>query len=747
MEFDNNKMKPSENDHYKSLLDSIPEMVSIIELVYNEKGQPIDFYTRDLNLPFAKLLNKTKEELLNKKITSVISAIEDYWLESFASADKTGKPIQFKSYNKELDRHYFVSAWKISDDKVGVSFTSITESEKAKIALKEQSFKLQKTIDELDKTVKNLANQNKEKDKQAAEKLIISKENKEQRENEIIAANKELNFHKEQKDKKVDELIIANKEIIYQQEEKVKRANEKKAANEELDFQKEQKEQRAEELIIAKKELAFQQEEKVKRANEKKVAGEELDFQKEQKEQRAEELIIAKKEKEKRAEELIIAREEIDFQKEQKEQRAEELIIAKKEKEKRAVELIIANKELAYQKEQKDKRANELIIANKEKKNRLEELVIARELKQFIETSNTPVFGIDNMGVINEWNQACEKVTGYKKNEVLGVDWMFFNSVASNLEMKKIINLALKGKQSPNFEFITISKKGAKIVLLVNANTRWNALGEIQGVLAVGQDITELVGYRNELEKKVEERTIKLNQALEKQKELNKLKSKFVSTASHEFRTPLSAIIFAAGSMKKYWSKMEPAMIEKKLDKIENQVQHMTGLLDDILTVGKAEANKIKNNPLEINLGSFIEDIIEEVYTSRKKSHKIEFIDVENIKNTTILIDEKLGRNIFTNLISNAIKYSPNGKKIIIEISTEKKYILISVTDFGIGISPKELKTIFTPFSRGKNVDLIQGTGLGLTIAKEALNAMKGKITVKSTINKGASFIVRIPKN
>jgi PAS domain S-box-containing protein len=641
MDFTNTDMKPSENEHYKSLLDSIPDMVSIIELIYNEKGQPIDFYIRDLNLPFAKLLNKTKQELLNKKITLITSAFEDKWLNHFASTQKTGHLIEFKSYSKKLDNHYFITSWKISKNKVGISFISITESEKEKKTLKLESLKLEKTIKELDKTVQDLNNQK-----------------------------------KEQKEQRANELIIAKKELAYQQEEKSKRANEKKIANKELNFQKEQKELRANELVIANKELAYQQEEKSKRANEKKIA----------------------------------------------------------------------NKELNFQKEQKEQRANELVIANKEKKERLKELVIARELKQFIETSNTPVFGIDKFGSINEWNLASKLILGYNKNEIIGINWLSVNQVSENKAMSKVIKLALKGQQSNNFEFQTKTKKGNQVVLLINANTRWNEHGEIQGVLAVAQDITELVGYRNELEKKVEERTLKLNQALEKQKDLNKLKTKFVSTASHEFRTPLSAINFAAGSIKRYWGKMEKEMVIKKLDKIEHQVEHMTGLLDNILIVGQADANELKNNPLKTHLGDFIEDIIEEVYISKKKSHKIELIDTENIKNTHILLDKKLGRSIFTNLISNAIKYSASGKKIIIEVSTEKKYFVISVTDFGVGIAPQELKTIFTPFTRGKNVELIQGTGLGLSIAKEAASVMKGKIIVKSTVDKGSSFIVKIPK-
>lgn len=374
------------------------------------------------------------------------------------------------------------------------------------------------------------------------------------------------------------------------------------------------------------------------------------------------------------------------------------------------------------------------------------ELVIAKELRQFIDTANTPIFGINQTGIINEWNHTAEQITGYKKDEVLGSNWIKLTPIDSEEGAKKIIKDALKGKQTANYEFTTISKDGQKVILLVNTTTRRDTAGKITGVLGVGQDITELVGYRKELEVKVNERTLKLNEALEKQKELNELKSKFVSTASHEFRTPLTAINFAAGSIKKYWVEMEPSMIENKLTIIENQVVHMTELLDDILIVGRADAGQMRNNPLPLNLGDFIDEIIEEVSISCKESHEILLIDAKELKSSLIFIDEKLGRNIFINLLSNAIKFSPDAKKIVVELSSEEKYTVISITDFGIGIPKTEFKSIFTHFNRGKNVDLIQGTGLGLSIVKEALEVMEGKIIVKSNVRKGSCFIVKIPK-
>jgi PAS domain S-box-containing protein len=372
---------------------------------------------------------------------------------------------------------------------------------------------------------------------------------------------------------------------------------------------------------------------------------------------------------------------------------------------------------------------------------------IAKELIQFIDTANAPIFGIDNQGLVNEWNQTSEDITGFTKNEVLGKDLVQTYITEDYQEaVKKVLDNALLGEETANFEFPLFTKDKKPLMVLLNSSTRRNANGEVTGVLGVGQDITELVGYRKKLELKVNQRTLKLNEALKKEKELNELKSKFVSTASHEFRTPLSAINFAAGSIKKYWTKMEPTMIEKKLNKIEDQVMHMKKLLDDVLIVGQAEAGKIMYNPVYVNLGDFINEIIEEVDNSYNKLHKILLIDTEELKSSTIFIDEKLGRNIFINIISNAVKFSPNADKVTIEFSSEKNYTVISVTDFGIGIPKSELTNIFNPFTRGENVDLIQGTGLGLSIVKGAIDVLGGKIIVNSTIGNGTSFTVKIPK-
>ena len=390
-------------------------------------------------------------------------------------------------------------------------------------------------------------------------------------------------------------------------------------------------------------------------------------------------------------------------------------------------------KELAFQKEIEGYRS------------KMESVTL--ELALLIDTANAPIFGINSKGLVNEWNQTLEKITGFTKDEVLGNDLVqTYITEDYKKSVKKVLDDALKGKETANYEFPLFAKNGERVMVLLNSSARRNVDGKINGVLGVGQDITELVGYRNELELKVNQRTLKLNEALKKEKELNELKSRFVSIASHEFRSPLSAINFAAGSMKKYWTRMDSSIIEKKLTKIEDQVAYMISLLDDVLLVGQAEAGKMINHPVALNFDKFINAIIEEVYHSSKKSHKIKLIDSEQLKGTDLFIDEKLGRTIFINLLNNAIKFSPDANKVIVELSSDKDHTIISVIDFGLGIPESEVEKIFMPFTRGENVDSIQGTGLGLSIVKEALVAMGGKIIVNSTLENGTTFMVKIPK-
>jgi signal transduction histidine kinase len=259
----------------------------------------------------------------------------------------------------------------------------------------------------------------------------------------------------------------------------------------------------------------------------------------------------------------------------------------------------------------------------------------------------------------------------------------------------------------------------------------------------VSQNITELIDYRKNLERKVEERTAELNAALNKEKELVKMKTQFVSIASHEFRTPLSSIAIAAGFIKKYKAKLTEETIEEKLINIEKQVNNMTYLLDDILTVGKGEAGKIPVNLKPLKLPEFITALIREVSRAVGNTHEI--VLQEDYRSFEIVSDEKLLRNIFINLLTNAIKFSPHADKVDLRISTTQEQMKVTIRDYGIGIPKEDLSNLFQPFYRAGNAQAIQGTGLGLSIIKKAIDLLGGTIDVESNVGSGTEMRIQLP--
>ncbi len=369
-------------------------------------------------------------------------------------------------------------------------------------------------------------------------------------------------------------------------------------------------------------------------------------------------------------------------------------------------------------------------------------VAIARELTELIEHANVPIFGVDRNGYINEWNKTTAAISEYNKNEALGKKWINFIDPTVHKKASQIIENAFAGKQSVNFELPFVSKSGKQFILVISISTRRDRNKNIIGALCVGQDLTEVIQYRQGLENLVQERTLELNQALKKEKELVELKSKFVSTASHEFRTPLSTISLATGFIRRYKQQIVPEEIDKKLDNIEKQVNQMVYLLDDVLLVGKAEAGKILVNRSEIEIETF-KTLAAEVIESKRTKHRLHFSNECTV--SSIMTDEKLVRNIIINLITNAVKFSPEAGKIEMNISCDLHELILTIKDQGIGIPEKDLKNLFTSFSRGSNVGTIEGTGLGLSIVKKAVDLLNGTIELKSILGKGTEFKVTLP--
>ncbi len=275
----------------------------------------------------------------------------------------------------------------------------------------------------------------------------------------------------------------------------------------------------------------------------------------------------------------------------------------------------------------------------------------------------------------------------------------------------------------------------------------------------------ELEKYRFHLEELVETRTeeldklnndlieqlrkgtelqLMLQQSLQKEKELSELKTRFISTASHEFRTPLTLILTSAGLIQRYGKKWTEEKLLEYIDKIKRSVDYLTKLLDDVLTINKSESGKLFFNPEMVDLYSLCLEIIEETKFHAASNYNFDFsFSLRKIKYS---LDPKLIRFILSNLLSNAFKYSPNGGNIRLFVQSANEKIKIIFEDEGIGIPEEDKKHLYEPFHRASNTNEIPGTGLGLSIVKRSVDLHGGSITVDSKLGTGTTFTVLIPK-
>lgn len=253
------------------------------------------------------------------------------------------------------------------------------------------------------------------------------------------------------------------------------------------------------------------------------------------------------------------------------------------------------------------------------------------------------------------------------------------------------------------------------------------------GVIWAFLDITE--------RKKSEEDT---REALEQQKALNELRTRFVAMTSHEFRTPLSGILSAEELLRHYGSRLPESEKLEILDSIAAGVKRMTGMLDRVLLLGKADAQMLEFEPHPLDLHRLCHQLVEEARTQQPDSLCELQLDYSAGAGEG-LYDEKLLRHIFSNLLSNAVKYSPLGGLVRFTVSIDQDMTVMEVADEGIGIPEDELPHLFESFHRASNVGTIQGTGLGLAIVRNAVDIHGGTIDVHSSAGSGTTFIVRLP--
>lgn len=315
---------------------------------------------------------------------------------------------------------------------------------------------------------------------------------------------------------------------------------------------------------------------------------------------------------------------------------------------------------------------------------------------------------------------------GWKKDHLVGKKLSTLELFLMDEELEKKL-LSVFGWASTHFEL-----PHGDETYVVNAVPLPDTKGFIREILLVIQNVTE-----------VKNAEIEIRASLEKEKELNEMKSKFVSIASHEFRTPLSTILTSVSLIQKYEKETDAEKRSKHIDRIKTSVKNLTEILNDFLSLEKLEAGKTELNLNELNMHECSEEIREEMQAVAKKGQNL-VLHYSGEK--MVMADKQLLRHILINLINNAIKYSPEETRVDITITVEESAIAILVSDQGIGIPEKDQPHLFDRFFRAGNVTAIQGTGLGLNIVKRYVELMNGTISFTSSSEKGTTFIINLPR-
>lgn len=381
------------------------------------------------------------------------------------------------------------------------------------------------------------------------------------------------------------------------------------------------------------------------------------------------------------------------------------------------------------------------------------------KLSKAIDQSPVSVIITDFNGNIEYVNPNFEKTTGYSINEVKGKNPKLLKSGETSKETYKQLWKTISAGGVWKGEFHNVKKDGTLFWERASIGPILNKNGDIINYVALKEDITEKKAVEKQLnftlsnlESLVEAKTEQLENArnkleisLSKEKELGELKSKFVSTASHQFRTPLTVIQANIGLINMQVDAIESGLKEKLYkvtNRIQSEVERMTELMNDVLILGKINAGSVKPIFNSTDLLAIVEETAKKYDDIQNDGRKVKIEQIGEPRH--IMIDGKLMEHTISNLISNAFKYSINKPSPVLKLDYKKNQVQISVRDFGIGIPSAEVKNLFQAFYRASNANDLPGTGLGVAIAKEYAELNGGTLSVTSRLNEGSEFIVAL---
>lgn len=373
----------------------------------------------------------------------------------------------------------------------------------------------------------------------------------------------------------------------------------------------------------------------------------------------------------------------------------------------------------------------------------------------------------DNEGQITAINPFALREFGYEEDEILGrkievlIPTRYHRSHVNHRE--RYFQHPATRPMGVGMDLFAMRKDGTEFPVEVSLgnfehNNEKFVIAFISNISIRKKSESEIKKLNDELESTVEQRTIELTKAmhelekskeelsktLEKEKELGELKSRFVTMASHEFRTPLSTVLSSSYLIQKYVSEEDQGKREKHLARIVSSVNMLTSILNDFLSLGRIEEGKIQVRMSEFDIEEYIRSIVNEIKNSLAKNQQMQY---RHQGDRYVVLDPALLKHIIMNLVSNASKFSPENKPIEIETILENRILRLTVRDYGMGISKEDQIHLMERFFRGSNVANIQGTGLGLHIISKYAELMNGTVTCNSELNVGTEFMVTFNLN
>ncbi len=329
-------------------------------------------------------------------------------------------------------------------------------------------------------------------------------------------------------------------------------------------------------------------------------------------------------------------------------------------------------------------------------------------------------------------NESFARIIGYTPEEVLALSyWDVTPREYEAQEQDILVTLQQTGRFGP-IEKEYIHKAGHRVPIVINGMLLKTPGGTMNEIWGIAEDITQRKQAEAELLK-----------SLAREKELGQLKSNFVSMVSHEFRTPLGVIMSSAEILENYLDQLEPEDRREQLVSIRKNTRRMADLMEEVLVLGMVEAGKLDFRPTALDFAGFCRRLVDELQSATNNKCLVQISTPADVN--TAFADERLLQHVFTNLLSNAMKYSPAGSTVHFDVERDGDSAVCRIRDHGMGIPEADLERLFSAFYRGRNAGQVPGTGLGLTIVKRCVELHRGKIKVESTVGRGTTVTVKLP--